>query len=611
MNWIPKISSTAIDTIDLFCGYGGWSTAAGVLNIWVKRALNHWAHAIDVHHANHPHTSHFLGDVHDTSPSQHPTTAIFMGSPTCTDFTQADPKNVLTLASEGQMRLFKNDQREYERLVAQHQGRATMFDVVKFTDHHRYHYGIIENVVEVHKWSLFERWCRDLANAGGGYNFKFLYLNSMFFHELNGVEDMPIIPQSRDRWYCVFWRKGNPAPDLEFRPLAPCPNCGDVRAIQIWKNPEKKWGKYGLSRGSYYYGCPSCTERHKKGIRQLPVEPYYYAGINAIDWTVPIMRVDDPRRKPPICENTRRRIQAGLDKYGWEPVVLDLQHTNGNSMKYRSALFPLYTQTKTATQAIAIPPILVNLARTHAKHEGQVKNGLSSPLPTQTSTGTQAVLLPSFMVELYGCGDGRPSKSPLNTVTAGGAKSGLLLPPSFFAIHREGTRTRHPVDSLPTLGAGGAQVGFVLPPSFFTHNYSGRLATDALNPLHTQKAHGKANSLVLPFISTYNGCSIFTNGDEVLPTVTTVERHGFTWPKPTVDECYYRTIRSKIKKVGPNGAGHNESEIGRAMGFPIGPDGYKFDGSTDDITKGFGNAITPGVGWWIINRVIQVMANER
>lgn len=652
--WIPRISSSTVDAIDLYCGYGGWSTAAGSLGIWVREALNHWKHAITVHHANHPLTNHFLGDVRDTRPERHPSTAIFLGSPTCTDFTQADPENILTLANETQMRLFDDDMNPvdnyddlYEKLAAIHQGRATMFNVLDFVEVHRYHYGMIENVVEVHKWARFEEWRTRLSNLG--YDYKFLYLNGMFFHELNGVEGMPVVPQSRDRWFCVFWRKGNPAPDLDFRPLAPCPNCGDVRAIQTWKNPHKQWGKYGPERGQYYYGCPNCWEKYQGQPRRLPVHPYYYAGINAVDWSVEIRRVDDPNRPQPISQSTRRRIQAGLDKIGCQPLIIMANGRkycpDGEPNKYRSALFgPLYTQSVSAHQALAVPPAyLVDLA--HGGHNSHVRRG-DEPLPTQTTAGTQGVVLAplfltdsgydktkhpadpagtittqntqgltvvpgSLLVELYGNGTTRSPEDPVNTVTAGGGKTGLVVN-GFYTVNYGGRDARDLGEPFNAQTCHGSSNSLVLvPPGFFTVQHGGCLRTRGYDaPLNTAGSGGVLTGLtVMPFFVSYNGNSVKARGDQPLFTVTTVERHGMTLPRPTVDECYYRTLRSKIEKTGLHGSKYIASEIGAAMGFPQGPDGYRLesDYTTDDITAGYGAAINPAVGKWGIGQILKAM----
>lgn len=637
--------------IELFCGYGGYGVALEALEAEVVEALNHWSHAVDVYGANHPKTKMYLGDVKETRPSEHARTDFFAGSAACTDFSQADPENVKTLMN-AQIAMFDENmepieyEKAYERFVATHQGRATMFDIIEFAKEHQYHYGVTENVIEVHKWALFPLWQRDLHNAG--FDFKFLYLNGMFFHELNGVHGMPIVPQSRDRWWCVFWRRGNKPPDLEFRPLAPCPRCErDVRAVQVWKNPKKLWGRYGLKHGQYYYGCPTCREIYQGKPRPLPVEPYYYAGITAVDWTVPIRRVDDPDREQPVSEATKRRLGIGLDRYGYEPLILDIQRTQDGHVKCRSALLtPLFSQTGTATQAIAMPPVFL----TDAARRGHIREGFGPLYTTTASADTQGVALAPFMVILGGNQDtreavdplntmttteknglavapflvtlggdreARAAVEPLNTMTTMGSKNGVAMAPLFF-LEMYGTgQSRGPEEPLNTVTGGGYKTGLATP-AFFVERTGpkhaegrndGRLR-DITQALNTQTAGGARTGLAVPFFTTYNeGHSVMRDGGEPLSTMTTVERHGMAWPRPSVEECYYRTLRSKVVKKGEHGSTYVTSEIGAAQGFPQGPNGFKVqpNHSTDDITKGYGNAIPPAVGYWLIKRVLDAM----
>ena len=114
-----------------------------------------------------------------------------------------------------------------------------------------------------------------------GYLHKEVYLNAQFCHPT---------PQSRDRWYCVFWRKGNRAPDLNIHVAAWCQTCqANVESVQSWK-PGRAWGKY---RQQYVYRCPHCAEI---------VEPYYHAAFNCIDWSLPAVRIGD--RKRPLKPRT-------------------------------------------------------------------------------------------------------------------------------------------------------------------------------------------------------------------------------------------------------------------------------------------------------------------
>jgi DNA (cytosine-5)-methyltransferase 1 len=144
-----------------------------------------------------------------------------------------------------------------------------MLDVPQFAEYHQYECIIVENVVEAKEWILFDEWLLMMQKLG--YAWEMVYFNSMVAH---------LTPQSRDRMYVVFWKKGNTAPDLRFTPTAWCEQCGkDVASVQSWKNPLKKWGRYGKQ---YVYRCPQCARE---------IVPYYYAAANAIHWHFPILGV--------------------------------------------------------------------------------------------------------------------------------------------------------------------------------------------------------------------------------------------------------------------------------------------------------------------------------
>ncbi len=77
-----------------------------------------------------------------------------------------------------------------------------MWDVPRFAEYHDYELVVVENVVEAAKWKLFPAWLS--AMDALGYAGRPVYLNSMVAHPT---------PQSRDRMYYVFWRRGNPTSD--------------------------------------------------------------------------------------------------------------------------------------------------------------------------------------------------------------------------------------------------------------------------------------------------------------------------------------------------------------------------------------------------------------
>jgi DNA (cytosine-5)-methyltransferase 1 len=101
----------------------------------------------------------------------------------------------------------------------------------------RYQAVIVENVVNVRDWELFEPWLHAVRSVRPGYQAATVYLNSMVAWPT---------PQSRDRLYTVIWRRGARAPVLRFDALSWCPTCEQVIAgVQSWKDPRRPWWRYG------------------------------------------------------------------------------------------------------------------------------------------------------------------------------------------------------------------------------------------------------------------------------------------------------------------------------------------------------------------------------
>lgn len=258
--------------------------------------------------------------------------------------------------------------------------RATMWDVPRFAEYHDYNIIIVENVVEAREWILWSTWLMAMHNLG--YHHKCCYFNSMHFHPT---------PQSRDRMYVVFWKKGNPAPDLELRPIGHCQSCQqDVECYQWWKNQKKKWGKY---QTQYLYRCSQCNE---------VVEPYYFASFNIIDWTIPGRPVNVAVRS----DNTLRRIQYGLDRFGHQ--LLSIGHS-------------------TPTSAALVMPYYINTDHPLGKDNIAVRHS-SRPLRTQTTAHTTGIVLPvPIIIENNGQSKARCCSKPAPCVTTQ-IKHGILNP---------------------------------------------------------------------------------------------------------------------------------------------------------------------------------------
>jgi DNA (cytosine-5)-methyltransferase 1 len=365
--------SANLTTTDLFAGAGGSSTgAASVPGVVVRIASNHWRKAVTVHNANHPGADHVCADISQINPRMFPGTDLLWASPECTNHTRAKGKPRET----NQPDLFG----EILPDEAAERSRATMWDIPRFAEVHRYKAVIVENVVEARNWLPFRAWL--LAMDSYGYDHHIVYLNSM--HAQTG--GLPA-PQSRDRMYVVFWRKGDRRPDFDRmqRPKAWCPTCDEsVDAMQSWKNPARPGGRY---RQQYVYRCPRAT------CRNQVVEPAWLPASSVIDWTLTGQRIGDRAR--PLKEKTLRRIAAGIERY-WAPAA------DGT---YQPILTPVEGR------------------------EGKAPSLVTDPLRTQTTRSETGIAFPPFFAELRGGRSvARAADQPLSTVTASGKHHALVVP---------------------------------------------------------------------------------------------------------------------------------------------------------------------------------------
>lgn len=380
--------STHISMTDFFCGAGGSSTGAiQVPGVTVRAAANHWQLAVETHNENHPDADHYCADLSQIHPKYFPRTTFGWFSPECTNHSQA--KGIKRIDAQPDLFGDKLPDEAAER------SRATMWDVVRFSEYHRYEMVFVENVVEAAKWAPFLAWLAAMESLG--YNHRLVMLNSMHA-QLGGTG----APQSRDRLYVVFWRRANRAPDIErvVRPRAICPDCGPINAMQVFKKPGNTVGRY---RQQYVYRCPNIK------CRNQIVEPAVRAAAEIIDWSMLGTRLGD--REKPLAEKTMARIRAGIDRY-WAPFIVERRH----DYRVRGLDEPLSTVTANeTTKALAIPV---------EGREGKQAQPVSDPMRTMTTRNETGL---AFMAELRGgSSDVRAISEPLSTVTASGFHHGLV-----------------------------------------------------------------------------------------------------------------------------------------------------------------------------------------
>lgn len=530
---MPKKKSY-ITLTDQFCGAGGSSIGATLAGAEVKLAMNHWKLAIETHNTNFPKVDHDCTDISAVDPRRYPSTDILITSPECTNHSLA----------KGKPRRFYEKNLWGDVLIdpSEERSRATMWDVPRFAEYHDYNIIITENVVDAVKWRLWDAWLS--AMHALGYEHEVVYFNSMFAFPT---------PQSRDRIYVVFWKKGNRKPDLEFRPVARCSNCDtNVEAIQTWKRG-KHWGRY---KAQYFYRCPKCHQQ---------ITPYYYAAFNAIDWTIQAERIGD--RATPLKPKTLARIQYGLEAYGRQVMVVTGRYTSGIECRVKDATKePLPTQPGDASHAVVLPWLIETA---HSLSNEKRATNSDAPMPTQTSAQTLGVVA-GFLTKNYGGGANPKFMSsdlaePTGTLTTAGNQSLLTLPasyqkqmglidPGFIAEMRGASKARGLEEPLMCVTSSGSHHALLSAHSFLSYYYGTQQASGIGDPIHTVTGIDRA--------------ALISSLDSL-----------------TVEDLYFRML--------------HPHEIGKAMAFP---QSYVVLGTKRQMVKQYGNAVTPPVMQMIIER---------
>ncbi|AZS46649.1 DNA cytosine methyltransferase [Microbacterium oxydans] len=575
----PAVPWNGLTVTDLFCGAGGSSSGLVEAGYRVVIAANHWKLAIDSHQVNHPETDHSQADISQVNPAYFPKTHVLWGSPECTNHSIA--KGVKRQRQQDQA-LFELDGTRPLPDEAANRSRATMWDIPRFAEHHRYMAIILENVVDAYRWDQFEAW--QMAMRSLGYRMQFVWLNSMHA-QIGGLP----APQSRDRMYIVMWRedlasKDRPGPNVGkwTRPMAVCPEHGEVQAVQAFKKAEQ-WGRY---RAQYLYRCPKCFQ---------VIEPGWLAAESIIDWSLPAPRIGD--RAKPLAEKTRERIRRGIERY-WSPIVAkaagntyDGVTTGSNYLRVSDVEDPLPVQLGSAEHGLALPPAF--LAQFRQRERTQT---LDDALPTVVADGANHALIVN---NLSGADESRsrPVSDALPSIVAGGLHASLLIP----VEGREGKNAASALDPLRTqstrnetgllVPAGGTWRNDASPigrpmPAVTTREADGLLvplrnhgvAKPSTHPIDTVSAEGNHHALVMR--NNNGGAEMSTPVHEVLRTLTTGGHQSVLAPSQPisldVDDAGFRMLEPH--------------EIQAGMGFAR---DYALLGSKRDKVKQAGNAVTP------------------
>lgn len=543
---------------DMFCGAGGSSSGAKKAGASVVMAMNHWRLAIETHNTNFPDTDHDCADISNSNPRRYPSTDILIASPECTNHSQAKGK-----ARKNQTQLKMFDENEPD--PSEERSRATMWDVPRFAEYHDYRAIIVENVVDIRHWRMWDAWLHAMTLLG--YEHQILYLNSMFFWPT---------PQSRDRIYVVFWKKGLKRPDLDYKPLAYCAPCGkDIHAIQSWKNPLRKWGRYG-ARNQYVYRCPVCAEA---------VNPYYYPASTAIDWSITGERIGD--RKRPLKDRTMERIRYGLKKFGGQhmTVQVDFSHSEGNRARPVSGVLP--TQSTRQVLALLSPFLMEYYSR------GNAASSIDDAMSVITTEPRHALIQPFLTSVQHSDDRARSVDDPLPTQLTATLPS-LVIPDPFFIKYYDASynHTQGIREPLSTILATDHH-GLIQPPAFLFSYYGERHATRGANePLAAMTSFG--NHAMIQFLTSYYGTGGERLVSDPMGTLVTRDRHALV----EADDLEIDPMDCLFRMLMPH-------EVKRGMAFD---DDYVILGNRRDQVKQAGNAVTPPVMDYLIRQAMEIVA---
>lgn len=413
---------------------------------------------------------------------------------------------------------------------------------------------MIENVIDACFWgpdrdgSTFRWWLREWDKLG--YDHELLFLDSAHF---------PPCPQHRERLYVCLWLKGNPRPDLDYRPRALCTSdrCGGatVDAERQWKPrkptwPLERWGEY---RRQYVYVCPSCRE---------PVEPLSWPAYSAIDFSNlgPTIgqRADAGR---PLAATTVERVRRTLVRFGGSPpVIVPAKALWGTDLPVTE---PLATQTAQQDKALVVSGVVVPLRQ----NGGRRRRAPDGPMWGGDPSVSALACVPS-LVEMRGGGSvvsgQRHVADPMHTVTAGGMHHGLVVPPALFA----------------KINGGPGDTAW--------HN----VLSDPLNTVTARDTHGL---VILPWLEQWRSDPAAIT--DQLATVMTHLRHSLC-TAPVGDAAAAADLADvHFRMLEPH-------ELKIAMSFE---DSFVLVGNKRQQVAGLGNAVTPPVATWVIKQMLATL----
>ena len=618
---------------DLFCGAGGTST--GMDRALKKRglrlrlvAVNHWQTAVDTHSDNHPEAEHFCQDLATLRPLVAVPGGrldILVASPTCTYHSRArggrptsdqqrmDPWHVVTWLTELRV------------------ARVTIENVPEFVK-----WGPVDpetgRPIKAREGEFFQAWVRTLQAIGFVVDWRIV--NCAEFGDATTRKRFLLIGRSdglplrwaepsfgrpgtpgRQRWRVardiIDWRRkgrdalGRPVPlkpntlrrtmvgvERHFGPLAPA----YLAALEVeLARSIARWGDKTAAKSGRKPAQPSAT------TAPAVVELRGTACAHSVDAPVPGI--------------TAGGYHLGVAVPEVEPFILNRQGADSlDPNRARAVSAPIPTITTRGggylAQADAQPFML-------GQQSGSTARAADEPLMTIAGAGAIALAQPTLVV-LKGRSTVADLDAPAPTITS--VPSLGVAEPVLFHVNHQGDDARllrvdEPIPTATSKRGLGLASPLIAP---YYGNGSGTTCKPVDEPLDTVTAKARFGLVepildpAEPFVAIYNGdkdgrARAARPVSDPIPTITTEPRLALCEPAPeplgvdleaafagSAELRHLATARRLavidgvlcVLKLPFRMLGNDE--LARAMSFP---DGYRFAGKPEEVTKQIGNAV--------------------
>jgi len=565
-----------LTAVDLFSGFGGLTQGIEAAGFTTITAANHNAYKVKVHEANHPHVEHWIADLVDTESGDYhdvrqlPPALLLTAGVSCKNHTQANSQR----AYEQGIGLWELDDPDYEAQVTRSErDRATANCVLHYAGVHHPLMILVECTTEIQSWgpavpgkkygdgTTYRWWLRRFENLG--YRHREIFLNSMFFD----------VDQSRDRWYGIFVDAKIPFPDLDHRPETYCRSCDTiVAAKQTWKTGIPATGsvRYGKQ---YNYRCPSCH------LEVVPPSGYALRSLDLSDLGTrigdrPLKTFTDKKTgevtRSPMAPATMARAERCRARFAQFPAVLMPVKSLRGSEKHPWQ--PMATQTSQQETSLLSTGTLDAAAAGLAVDNYQgAPRGVDEPLPTQAGSETMAIVSTGVLPFRRNTVPATHAE-PMATFTAEQIP-GLLTAAGRIqnngAIEEAGCRV-HPLDRpFGTVTASAVQQGMLFGGWYKQNGSTG-----------TETAPHPLSDALGTITGRDTTALLAAQWHEVLAGLA-------------LEDCYFRMTK--------------EHEIGRACGFDVTFGDHQGTfivwGKARAQVDGYGNAVSPPVGYWITSRL--------